>query len=353
MAEGPDGKIYVSGAFTDAGGTTDADYLACWNSISEAWESVITGNTEVASSIVFDASGGMYIGLYPAPVGAGYKMLAHWDGTTLTYLAETGVWNSYPKNDVINCIAIAPDGTVWVGGEYNMTAADARGLGFVTGGAVGWIDKKLAQVTCMAISPDGTKVYIGGTFTNVVGDYGDYLAYYDTTDSDFHTIGSTNLNGAVYALKFDNQGRLIVGGAFTNAGGVANADYIARWNGASWESLGTGTNGAVGNIVVDSDKVYATGSFTTAGGLTLTDRIAVWSNGAWQPLDIDLPGTAQVVSILPASDGSLYIGGAFSTAGEDPDEDAVCGLSYEVEVAEEIEEAVDEDDIDPIDNTGV
>ena len=55
---------------------------------------------------------------------------------------------------------------------------------------------------------------------------------------------------------------------------------------------------------------------TSAGGLTLTDKVAVWNNGAWQPLDIDLPGTGTVYSVLPASDGSLYIGGNFSTADE-------------------------------------
>ena len=158
---------------------------------------------------------------------------------------------------------------------------------------------------------------------------------------------------AVYALAFGATGYLYVGGDFTNVGGIANADFIVRWNGSSWSSLGVGVNNYVYRIEVKDGKLYACGAFTTAGGLTLTDRVASWSNGAWQPLDIDLPGTAAPRSILPASDGSLYIGGAFSTVGEDPDEDAVCGLSYEVEVAEEIEEDFDAADLDAVDGTGV
>jgi hypothetical protein len=40
-----------------------------------------------------------------------------------------------------------------------------------------------------------------------------------------------------------------------------------------------------------------------------------------------LPGvTTYIYSVLPASDGSLYIGGAFSTAGETPDENAKTGV---------------------------
>jgi hypothetical protein len=58
----------------------------------------------------------------------------------------------------------------------------------------------------------------------------------------------------------------------------------------------------------------------------LTDRVAVWANGAWQPLDIDLPGTATVLSIFPASDGSLYIGGEFTTAGTAGTPNAECGI---------------------------
>ena len=32
-------------------------------------------------------------------------------------------------------------------------------------------------------------------------------------------------------------GALYVGGEFTDAGGVANADRIAKWNGSSWSAL--------------------------------------------------------------------------------------------------------------------
>jgi len=152
------------------------------------------------------------------------------------------------------------------------------------------------------------------------------LCYWD--GSAFNRVGTVELtaSGYVYALAFDATGWLYVGGNFTKAGGVDNTVHIAKWNGSTWEALGSGVDGYVFEVVVYSGKVYVSGAFITAGGLTLTDRVAIWSNGAWQPLDVDLPGTAGIYALLPASDGSLYIGGAFSTVGEDPDENAKTGI---------------------------
>ena len=354
MAEGPDGKIYVGGLFTDAGGDTDADYLARWNPISETWEKVIAGLNNRVSSLDFDANGDLYIAGQFTNLKTAYgdyvAKITDLDGTPTVNVLNTAI--NIP-NGPVQTIKVGTDGCVYIGGGFTSTGPASTGRISKHDGSewvavgTGFSD---GAVATLAFAPNGD-LYIGGTFTNADGTNGDYLCYWD--GSSFNRVGTVELNGQLISIDFDAQARLIVGGVFTNAGGVSGADYIARWNGASWESLGTGTNGYVWRIFSIDNKIYVAGEFTAAGGITLTDRVAVWSNGAWQPLDIDLPGTATVYSILPASDGSLYIGGSFSTVGEDPYEDAVCGLSYEVEVAEEIEESVDEDDIDPIDNTGV
>ena len=354
MAEGPDGKIYVGGSFTDAGTEANADYLARWNPETEKWEAVISGASDHIEALAFDANGDLYVGgaftNWGGIYGDGIVKITGLEpgGTPTVNALGIGIAGVL---EYVGAIAISPEGDVYVGGTFVAMGgvSGASQIAKWDGAAWSALSTGLDSVVyALAFAPNGD-LYIGGDFTNAGYPY---LCKWD--GSAFSAVGSsTDINGAVYALAFDNHGRLLAGGEFTNAGGEPNADYIARWNGKQWKALGTGTNDGVRGIFVDKNKVYVVGDFTTAGDLTLTDRVAVWSNGAWQPIDIDLPGTAYVYSILPASDGSLYIGGAFSTAGEAPDEDAVCGLSYEVEVAEEIEEAVDEDDIDPIDNTGV
>lgn len=312
MAEGPDGKIYVGGAFTDAGGTTDADYLARWNPISEAWEAVIAGVDANVGAMAFDANGDLYI-------AGDFLDLGDTNGNRIVKVdISTGTVSSlsFGLSSIgsgVHAIAIDSNGDVYVGGSFS-NASGVSGTAFIAKwNGTGWSALSTGlnmTVRALEFAPNGD-LYIGGSFTDTAYPY---LCKWN--GSAFSAVGTnTDIGAAVYTLAFGATGNLYVGGAFTNAGGVPNADYIAKWTGSAWEALGTGTNDYTWNIVVNSGKVYATGEFTTAGGLTLTDRVAVYSNGAWQPLDIDLPGTASVYSILPASDGSLYVGGAFTTAG--------------------------------------
>ncbi|MCX6130156.1 MAG: hypothetical protein NTX25_13955, partial [Proteobacteria bacterium] len=82
---------------------------------------------------------------------------------------------------------------------------------------------------------------------------------------------------------FDSAGNLYAGGAFTTAGGIA-ANRIAKWNGTSWSSLGTGMNSSVRVIkITTTGDIYAGGDFTTVDGLT-RPFVAFWSAaaGMWQ-----------------------------------------------------------------------
>jgi hypothetical protein len=324
MAEGPDKKIYVGGNFTDAGGTTDADYLARWDPVSEAWETVIAGISSTVQALAFDANGNLYIGGEFTNLGStdGNYIVKitglEPDGTPTVNALGTGL------NNVCSSIAISSSGNVYVGGYFTLAGGVANTAKIAKWNGTAWSALSTGlnnAVYALAFAPNGD-LYIGGEFTDAAYPY---LCKWNGTA--FSVVGTnTDIGTVVYALAFDEYGKLYVGGEFTNAGGIADADYIARWNGANWESLGTGANNYVYTIVIDSGKAYVAGAFTATGGLTLTDRMAVWSNGAWQPLDIDLPGTAAVRSILPASDGSLYLGGALSTVAETPYENAKTGI---------------------------
>nr|GFD24989.1 hypothetical protein [Tanacetum cinerariifolium] len=50
----------------------------------------------------------------------------------------------------------------------------------------------------------------------------------------FHCPGLNNYVTTAVALP---NGDLIAGGSFTNAGGHPTADYIARWDGRTWQAL--------------------------------------------------------------------------------------------------------------------
>jgi len=322
MAEGLDGKIYVGGNFTDAGGVPGADYLARWNPVTEAWEAVVAGINSIVRCLAFDANGDLY-------VGGNFNDLGSADGDRIVKITDL---NGVPTvnalgtglNGACYAVTIAPNGDVYAGGVFTLAGGVSGTAHIANWNGTAWAPLSAGlngDVQALAFAPNG-ELYIGGYFVNAGYPY---LCKWNGTA--FSAVGTAGyINQEVYSLAFGETGYLYAGGNFTNAGGVAGADYIAKWNGASWEALGTGTNSAVWDIIVNSGKVYVSGYFTTAGGLTLTDRVAVWFNGAWQPLDINLPGTEATYFILPASDGSLYIGGRFSTSVENPDENAKTGL---------------------------
>jgi hypothetical protein len=72
------------------------------------------------------------------------------------------------------------------------------------------------------------------------------------------------MNGMVYALAVLGID-LYAGGTFTTAGG-STANYIAKWDGTTWNPLGSGMNNYVYALAGSGSSLYAGGWFTTAGG---------------------------------------------------------------------------------------
>jgi hypothetical protein len=131
------------------------------------------------------------------------------------------------------------------------------------------------------------------------------------------TAGSDALDLVASALAV-TPGVLYVGGEFTDAGGVASADRIAKWNGSGWSAVSSAgsqiSNGRVTAIAVHAGKVYAGGSFQNAGGDANADFLAVWDGTNWKPFcNPTVPGPAfgGNVTSLQIIDDLLYVGGEF------------------------------------------
>ena len=73
------------------------------------------------------------------------------------------------------------------------------------------------------------------------------------------------MDSTVNALALGPDRALYAGGWFKTAGGVT-ADYVARWDGATWQSLDSRMNSAVFALAFGTDgSLYAGGRFTAAG----------------------------------------------------------------------------------------
>jgi len=173
-------------------------------------------------------------------------------------------------------------------------------------------------VRAAAVAPNGD-VYVGGDFTMAINSSGNYfpanhIARWD--GSGWSALGS-GVNNSVNALAVSRQGVVFVGGAFTSAGATA-ATSVARWDGTNWSALGTGMNSTVLSMSVVGDDLYVGGYFTMAGAVN-AGGVAKWNGTAWSPLGGGLSGSqfglALANAIAVGLRGEIYVAGMFRSAG--------------------------------------
>jgi hypothetical protein len=147
-------------------------------------------------------------------------------------------------------------------------------------------------VNALAVHDDGagSKLYAGGGFQQAGGAPAARVACWN--GSSWSALGAGLSGGPVRVLRSFDDGSgaaLYAGGGFDSSGATATAG-IARWNGASWQQVGTGLTGAVRALAAHDDgggaKLYA----TYDGGA----RVARWSGAAWQDISSTLGSGANV-----------------------------------------------------------
>src|SRR5690606_13438147 len=82
------------------------------------------------------------------------------------------------------------------------------------------------------------------------------------------------------------NGNIVVGGEFTV--GTAPGNYIARWNGVSWDTMNGGITAgvnprAIESLYVHDGELHAGGRFSAMGGVN-ANKTAVWSDCGGGPV---------------------------------------------------------------------
>lgn len=195
----------------------------------------------------------------------------------------------------------------------------------------------------MAQAPGGT-IYMVGLFTTAGGVVVNYVTAYDPTSDSFSPLGGANQG--CYDVAIGPDGMVYVGGDFTTIGGTA-ANRIAKYDPSTttWSAMDTGFGVRPSDIFVGPDgTVYAsvntdvfewTGSAWSqigasfASGTTvllvtsdntlyvggaMSGGVKKWSGSSWETLGGGTSG-GTVYAMIEAPDGSIYIGGAMTTAG--------------------------------------
>jgi uncharacterized delta-60 repeat protein len=169
-------------------------------------------------------------------------------------------------------------------------------------------------VGATAVQPDG-KILIGGSFSNILGVARTNLARLNT-DGTLDMAFNPNPNYDVYSIAVQANGKVLAGGDFTTIGGAVRK-YIARLdatNGVADSFNPNDANGEVDSIAVQADgQIITCGYFTTIGGQTRTNLARLDATTGLAD-SFDPNPSDSVVSIAVQTDGKILAGGCFYVA---------------------------------------
>lgn len=293
LAHGTTGPATADSAPTDASDpatptTITADALPTIQIDGVGLTQVVIGTTVYV--------GGTFSTVRPPGAAPGERTVPQ--ANLLAYDLTTGRFKSRFRpqvNGSVLALAASPDGKrLYAGGSFTRvngsTANRIVALDPTTGRRHGRF-KAGADRTVRAIAAGSTSVWLGGDFTKVRGKIRSSLAKLRTSDGLLRTWAPQATGGSVTALALSrDQRQVMAGGRFTRMNGSSSPGYgLARLDGASGRLLPLPANRVVRNggnsagitsLVSDGTYVYGSGfAFGYSGG-NLEGTFAMrWSDG--------------------------------------------------------------------------
>jgi len=261
------------------------------------------------------------------PFAAETRRLLRYDGDTPQPLGLG------PNGDVF-ALAVYQRWLV-VGGAFTAVLQE-HGARVDSGGLAVWSEEESAW-SVLPNTPDegltgvvlsaaafGQNLYVGGRFDRFRGslDGARGIVMYDGAEQRWKAVGPglQGGKGEVLALlavcesesgKCANQTESVYAGGSFQQAGVLTTTNIAKWDGESWQRLGS-LNGPVYALAAMGGWIYAGGAFTAAdypGGFAVAEHLARWRGGAWHAIK---SGASQPIYALQAVRSCLYLAGSFA-----------------------------------------
>lgn len=229
-------------------------------------------------------------------------------------------------NGSVNALAIDNNGKILVGGNFN-TAMNISNKGLARLNADGTLDTTFimstgftnastATVTAIKVQSDG-KILVGGNFTNALGSVITGLARLNSNGTLDSSV-NLGLDGSVQTIVLQSDGKILVGGSFVTASATTSSRLVRLNTAGTVDSsfiMTTGFGATVNSVAVQSDgKILVGGEFTNAQGTTANRLVRLTSTGTIDgSFSIGSGFNSSVNSIALRPDGKIIVGGNFST----------------------------------------
>lgn len=328
LAVQPNGQVLVGGYFTSLNGTNYARLarLNANGTLDEAFNPIISSGQ--VYSLVLQTNGQILVGGYFGAVsGQACTNLARLN-------ADGGLDTSFSPGPApyfsssVRSLLVQSDTRILVGGAFSTLAGQPRSnIGRLEAdGSVAFSfnpnPNPTSNIYALAYQPDG-KLLVGGDFTMMAGVSRKALARLNadgTLDANFNP----GVTGTVYCVSVLTNGQILVAGMFTGLAGGSRTS-LGRLN--TDGSLDTTFNVAIGTsspevyclAVQTNGQILVGGSFSSLGGRPCNGLGRISSTGT---LDTSFGasfgwsygGGPRIYSIVVQPDGKLLIGGAFDSS---------------------------------------
>jgi uncharacterized delta-60 repeat protein len=294
-----DGKVLIGGQFTTVNGVspTLVARLNADGSVDSGFQSGLSGVNGYVRSVAVQSDGKVVIGGGFSNVnGVGRTMITRLnvDGTL-----DGSFQNGLPgvSGDVVS-LALQPDGKVLIGGDFVSVNGVSRNRvarlnadGTLDNDFLNGLSGPNSNVLSVTVQSDG-KIIIGGDFTIVNGVRRNRIARLNADGTLNNAFQNTELfpstSSRVYSVAVQSDSKVLIGGDFTNVNNVAR-HRIARLNAdgsldADFQNGLSGINGSVYSIALETNgKVLIGGWFTTVNDVPAAFVARLWGSADIPP----------------------------------------------------------------------
>ncbi len=323
-------RLVVGGRFSVAGDSLAVNVAmwdgSSWQPMGDGFGGVLSSvNEPEVNALVVTPSGELIAGgrfLKSGTTDLGH--LARWDGSSWQPLSVNGgVADIGGTSNEVNALLIMPNGDLAVGGNFvNPFGLTTRHV-VIWDGAAWEALPGLEGAFANALAIWSGQLVAAGLFNGPGPEStrANNIARWDgATWQPLGTTGERGMNTIVDALVTLPNGDLVAGGEFVTAGS-ASVSGLAQWNGTDWSDVGNGgVSDAFGTVVralaVDSNgDLIVGGRFIMAGGAFGFNGLAKWDGSDWTSLwSSETEFRSTVHSVLTGSGGSIIAGGGFNLA---------------------------------------